>query len=156
MRRLSVHTALAVSIALTIAACGNSSSSSSASGPSTTTTTSAPAATSGGGASVSSGAVHAVLRALNHTPRVNRPWPYSVRVTDASGHPLGGKVDIEFVFAGQVVGRDTPPTHPLKHGRWHDNLRFPAAALGHPLTFRAVVHTAHGSATLNWPVTATK
>ncbi len=87
---------------------------------------------------------------------VNRPWFYSVRVTDASGHPLSGRVDIEFVFAGTVVGHDTPPTHSLIKGRWHDVLRFPAEAAGHALTFRAVVHTARGSATLNWPVTVAK
>jgi hypothetical protein len=105
---------------------------------------------------VSTGGIHAVLRAENHSPHVNRPWPYSLRVTDAAGQPLSGKVDIEFVFAGTVVGRDTPPTHPVRQGRWHDNLRFPAAAVGHPLTFRAVVHTAHGSATLDWPVTVVR
>ncbi len=87
---------------------------------------------------------------------VGRPWAYSVRVTDASGHPLSGRIDIEFVFAGTVVGHDTPPTHPLTKGRWHDVLRFPAEAVGHALTFRAVVHTAKGSVTLNWPVTVAK
>jgi hypothetical protein len=29
-------------------------------------------------------------------------------------------------------------------------------AVGHPLSFRAVVHTARGSATLTWPVTVAK
>src|SRR5689334_20234871 len=146
MRWLSVHAALAVSIAVTMSACGSSSSSSSATAPSTSTSSPARASAGGGAASASTGAVHAVLRAPNHAPRVNRPWSYSVHVTDASGHARSGTVDIEFVFAGTVVGRYTPPTHPLKNGRWHDNLRFPAAAVGHPLTFRAVVHTAHGSA----------
>jgi hypothetical protein len=154
MRRLSVHAGLAVCIVVTISACGSGSSSSSASSTRTTTSPAPPAAA--GGASVSTGPVHAVLRGQDHAPVVNAPWRYSVRVTDASGHPLSGRVDIEFVFAGTVVGHDTPPTHPLRHGRWHDVLRFPAAAAGHPLTFRAVVHTARGSATLNWPVTVAR
>jgi hypothetical protein len=81
------------------------------------------------------------------------PWPYSVTVTDPAGHPLTGTVDIEFTFGGQVVGRDTPPTHPLENGHWKDKLTFPAAALGEPLTFQAVAHTSAGSITLDWPVT---
>ena len=64
-----------------------------------------------------------------------------------------GTVDIQFAFGGQVVGRDTPPTHPVVNGRWHDTLKFPAAAVGMPLTFQAVVHTRLGSITLDWPVT---
>jgi hypothetical protein len=155
MRRLSVQ-ALAICIAVTISSCGNGSSSSSTSSAGTSTNTAPPAAADGGGASVSTGPVRAVLRAQDHAPVVNRPWSYSVRVTDASGHPLSGRVDIEFVFAGTVVGHDTPPTHPLTKGRWHDVLRFPAEAVGHPLSFRAVVQTARGSATLTWPVTVAK
>jgi hypothetical protein len=79
-----------------------------------------------------------------------------VQVTDASGHPLSGTVDIEFVFSGQVVGRDTPPTHPIENGRWQAKLKFPAAAVGTPLTLRAVVHTRVGTITLDWPITVQK
>jgi hypothetical protein len=100
--------------------------------------------------------VRGTLVGQNHTPTVGKKWPYSVTVTDSAGHPLNGKVDIEFVFAGQVVGRDTPPTHPVKNGRWHDLLTFPPAAIGQPLTFRAVVHTSAGSVTLNWPIRVKK
>jgi hypothetical protein len=92
----------------------------------------------------------------NHSPKINRNWPYAVSVTDAAGHPLDGTVTIEFTFGGQVVGRDTPPTHQLKNGGWRDNLRFPPAALGEPIDLQAVVHTQLGSITLDWPVTATR
>jgi hypothetical protein len=70
-------------------------------------------------------------------------------VSDAAGHPLSGTVEIEFV----VVGRDTPSSHPVANGRWRDTMTFPADAVGHPLTFRAVVHTRGGSITLDWPIT---
>jgi hypothetical protein len=103
---------------------------------------------------VSTGPVHATFTAPNHHPAVGKPWPYSVRVTDSSGHPLSGTVRIQFTFGGQVVGTDTPPVHPVKAGRWHDNLTFPKAATGQPVTLQAVVHTSAGSVTLNWPVTA--
>jgi hypothetical protein len=128
-----------------------SSAASAPAGTSTTGTT--PVLGQSGGASVTTGPVRATLHAVNHTPIVNKNWPYSVVVTDAAGQALSGTVDVEFVFAGQVVGRDTPPTHPLKNGRWSDNLQFPAAAVGEPLTFQVVVHTRQGSITLDWPVT---
>lgn len=108
------------------------------------------------GASITSGPVHASFTAPNHTPKVGKPWPYSVRVSDASGHPLSGTVKIQFTFGGQVVGTDTPPVHPVTNGSWHDNLTFPKAAVGEPITLQAVVHTSAGSVTLNWPVTAQK
>ena len=111
-----------------------------------TTTTTTPTS------SVSTGPVHGGLTAENHAPVVNKDWHYSLTVTDAAGHPLSGTVDIEFVFSGAVVGRDTPPTHPVTNGRWHDTVRFPADAVGEPLTFRAVVHTHLGSITLDWSI----
>ncbi len=96
--------------------------------------------------------MHGRLTAENHAPAANKDWRYSLTVTDAAGRPLSGTVDIEFVFGGMVVGHDTPPTHPVTNGRWHDTLRFPADAVGEPLTFRAVVHTRLGSITLDWPI----
>ena len=139
-------------------ACGSSTSNSRSSNTSATSSTSsapstAPAGHGGGASSVSTGPVHGILRAKNHAPQVNKSWSYAVRVTNAAGQPLSGTVDIQFVFGGQVVGRDTPPTHPVKNGTWHDSLKFPAPAIGMALTFRAVVHTALGSVILDWPVT---
>ncbi len=138
-------------------ACGGSASKSSSTKSASTPTSSTSATTSpsqgGGTSSVSTGPVHGTLHAGNHAPRVNQPWAYSLRVTDASGHPLSGTVDIQFVFGDQVVGRDTPPHHVVTNGRWQDKLTFPAAAVGAPLKFRAVVHTQLGSITLDWPVT---
>ena len=138
-----------------IAGCGSSTSSSSSTRPQTApvaTSTTSPSQNAGT-SSVSTGPVRATLRGKNHAPKVNADWQYSVRVTSASGQLLSGTVDIEFVFGGQVVGRDTPPTHTVANGSWHDTLKFPAPAVGMPLTFRAVVHTRLGSVTLDWPVT---
>ncbi len=137
----------AAAIALALTACGGSNSkSSSATLSATGTGHSSPAPTP----------VHGRLVGANHSPTVGVNWPYTVTVTDAAGHPLNGTVTIEFTFGGQVVGRDTPPTHPLTNGRWHDNLKFPAAALGEPIDLQAVVHTHLGSITVDWPVTATR
>lgn len=148
-----------VLIALTLPACGGSSKPTTTKSQITTATPtpSAPqtttASSAGGGSSVvTSGGIHATLSAANHSPIANRAWPYAVTVMDASARPLSGTATIQFVFAGQVVGRDTPPTHPLRHGRWHDVLKFPARAVGIPLDFEVVVSTPAGKLTLHWPV----
>ncbi len=130
-----------------VTACGSSSKSRSVS------TTSPTATTASGGATVTTGPVHATLHGADHNPTVGKNWPYSVRVSDASGHPLSGTVKIQFVFGGTVVGTDRPAVHPVKNGLWHDNLMYPKAAVGYPLMLQAVVRTSAGSVTLNWPVT---
>jgi hypothetical protein len=104
--------------------------------------------------SVSAGKMHASLHGANHAPTAGKLWGYSVLATDASGNPLSGAVDTEFVFGAAVVGHEAPPTHPLRHGRLDDRVTFPAQAVGVPLTFRVVVHTGLGSITLNWAVKA--
>jgi hypothetical protein len=156
------------------AGCGGSSSSSpgpsptsggAGAAPSATNATSATSATtsSAGSASAttqttatgvtgSNGALRATLHAPNHTPKAGTFWHYSVRASDANGKPVAGTVETVFAFGGQVVGRESPPTHPLTRGRLNDKVTFPARALGIPLTFRVVVHTHLGSITLDWPV----
>jgi hypothetical protein len=140
-------------MSLAVAACGGGSSSSSTHTTATAQTTATQSqASQGGTSSVTTGPVHGALIAKDHAPQAGKLWPYAVHVSDAAGHPLSGTVDIEFVFGGQVVGRDTPPTHPVRNGLWHDKLTFPAPAVGEPLMFRAVVHTSLGTITLDWPV----
>jgi hypothetical protein len=100
--------------------------------------------------------LHATLVGENHTPTANKPWPYTVTAVDAKGRPLSGMVTIEFTFNGTVVGHDTPPTHKITNGRWHDNLTYPAQAVGEPIALQAVVHTGIGSATLQWAIKVQK
>jgi hypothetical protein len=137
-----------------LAACGGSGQKSSTSKTQTTTapTTSTSHSATTGGPSVSTGPVRGTLTARNHAPKVGHSWPYSVTVTDASGHPLSGTVDSEFVCGAQAVGHDTPPTHPVKNWHWTDSLESPATAVGQPLMFQAVVHAGVGSVTLDWPI----
>jgi hypothetical protein len=96
----------------------------------------------------------ATLHAESHTPIVNKLWSYSVQATDASGHALSGTVDTQFVYGGQVVGRESPPTHPLTNGRLDDQVTFPSESIAIQLTFEVVVNTSLGSVTLDWPVRA--
>jgi len=147
---------LGVVLILAVAACGGRGTKPGSTQARTTSITTPAPRTTVGTSSVSTGPVRGVLRADNHTPKANRLWSYTVTVRDARSHPLSGRVTIEFVFGGEVVGRDTPPTHPVRQGRWHDRLTFPPTAIGPRLVFRAVVHTRLGSITLDWPIRVRK
>jgi hypothetical protein len=142
-------------LAVAAAACGGGSKTSSK--PSSTQSSSTPTTTAAsspsGGAALSSGPVHATLRGTNHDPVAGKNWFYTVTASDAAGHPLAGTVLTEFDVAGQVEGRESPPTHRLKNGRLKDVIQFPARSVGIPLTLQTVVRTQLGTATLDWPVT---
>jgi hypothetical protein len=143
-------TVVMITLTMGLAACGGSTST-------TSSSRSASAAPSGAsGSSVTVGPVRGTLKGDNHAPKLKQNWFYTVTVTDASGHPLGGTVVTEFTFGGQVVGRETPPTHKLTNGRLHDRINFPPPSLGQPLAVQTVVRTPKGSITLSWPVTPTK
>jgi hypothetical protein len=139
-------------LALGLTACGSTTQTKTHTDSTKAQTTSSTSTTAGPTSSVTTGPVHATFTAPNHAPKAGVLWPYSVRVTDASGQPLSGTVAIEFTYAGSVVGHDTPPVHPVKDGHWQDKLTYPADAVGQPLTVQAVIHTTQGSVTLNWPI----
>ena len=94
----------------------------------------------------------ATLHGQDHSPKINANWFYSVEAVNAQGQALAGTVATEFVYNGQVVGHESPPTHPLTNGRLDDKVQFPPASLAIPLVFQVVVTTADGSVTLDWPV----
>jgi hypothetical protein len=87
--------------------------------------------------------ISATMHASSHHPRVDRPWPVSFTVTQA-GRAARARVRYEYLFAGQVVAHRSNYRF---SGRFRDVFRWPASALGYPLTFRAVITT--GKATLN-------
>ena len=161
--KATVGTVIAMVVAgLAAAGCGGSTSThtntTAHAATHTTTTHSSPAASAATATtpSVNTGPVHASLHGASHTPTAGKLWPYTVRVTNASGKPLEGTVATEFAFAGTVVGRESPPVHTLKDGVLHDRITFPSSAIGHPLTLVTIVHTSAGSVALGWPVTARK
>lgn len=153
--RIVAGAALLALSAGVLSACGGSSkqtlTKTKATPPTTTPAASPTTATT---PTASSGPVHATLRGATHTPTAGKPWDYSVHVTDATGKPLTGTVETEFVAPGiGVVGKETPPIHPLKNGLLSDSVTFPAAALGHPLYLVTVVRTSAGSVAVGWSVT---
>lgn len=156
-RGLRATVILAAVLSVAVAGCGNSQPTPRpTSGPTNLSTTAATTSTplpATGARSISAGALRATLNGQDHTPKINQPWPYSLKVTNTTGQPISGTVAIEFLLAGQIVAYDKPPTHPITNGLWQSTLKFPNSALGYPLTLRAIAHTRAGSITVNWPVT---
>lgn len=164
MRRIPPKSGLlalvvAASLAIfVLAGCGSSKKSTTAA-PATSTSTARASASPATATSptVTTGPVRATLRGENHAPVAGKPWSYSVRVTDPSGHPLEGTVETDFVVQPiGVVGKETPPVHRLKGGKLNDNVTFPAEAVGHPITLATVIHTSAGSVALGWSVSVSK
>jgi hypothetical protein len=173
IKRTFARALAVVLVSLTVAACGSSSksttarstastssasstaSASSATAPSTSAASASP--TGATSPTVTTGPVRVTLHGSSHNPAAGKLWSYSVHVTDAGGHPLSGTVDTDFVVAGLgVVGKETPPVHPLKNGVLNDQVTFPAQAAGEPLMLVTVVHTSAGSVAVGWPVSVAK
>lgn len=131
--------ALALATAVSIAGCGSSSKK--------------PASTATRPNAAGSGNLVATLAAPNHTPKVGKPWVISVTAHDAAGHPVRAHVQYLFLFNGAVVARRSNYTF---SGSFHDNIQWPAQAIGLPLTFRALVTSAIGTKALDYPVTVSR
>lgn len=90
------------------------------------------------------------LQATTHRPTAGAPWPIVIRAYDPAGRPLAAEVRYQYLFGGAVVARRS---HYRFRGTFHDTFRWPARALGVPLTFRAVVTTRFGVRKLDYDVT---
>ncbi len=92
-------------------------------------------------------AFKATLTAPTHRPRVNRPWPITIRATDPAGHPIRARVTMRFLFAGIPVGKVDNGRVYTFVGTWRERkgeeIKFPATSRGQRLTFQALV-TARG------------
>jgi hypothetical protein len=138
--------AASAALVLAVAACGGSSKSPSSSSESRSSPSPSQPA------SVAKPKFRATLVGQDHAPVATERWHYTVRALSASGQPLAGTVETEFAFGGQVVGRESPPTHALKNGVLKDVVEWPKQAIGQPIALQVVVHTSAGSQTLDWPV----
>ncbi len=157
-------------LGIALAGCGGSSSGKASSSSSTTGTaststgTSATATTStqsssasltatassgkGRTASASAGGVTATMHGSTHAPKVERAWPLHFTVTRA-GRAVKASVSYEYLFGEQVVAHRS---HYSFDGRFSDVFKWPAAAVGYPLTFRAVIVSEGATINLDYPV----
>ncbi len=85
--------------------------------------------------------------ATTHTPKVNRPWSYVVRITDLHGKPIPALVHLQVLFAGRVVGQAG-----MHHvvGVWRETTTFPPRAIGVPLVWQTVVTAKGGTVKIDY------
>ncbi len=141
--------------ALALAGCGSSSSSSSSSAAAAPTTstpaTTTPKPSVPGAVTASSGALTATLIAGGHSPKVNVLWPIHVTALE-NGQPATATIVYEYLYGGAVVAHRS---HYTFTGHFKDTLRWPSAAVGYPLTFRAVITSGGAMVNLDYPVQVT-
>jgi hypothetical protein len=92
------------------------------------------------------------LHAGTPHPKVGRPWPVRFTVTSAAG-PVQASVRYEYLYGGQVVAHRS---HYTFTGHFSDTFIWPAASVGYPLTFRAVVVSGGTTIHLDYPVQVTR
>jgi hypothetical protein len=92
-------------------------------------------------------AFKATLSAPTHRPRVNRPWPITIRAMDRTGRPIRARLTMRLLYSGIAVGKVDNGRVYTFVGAWREpkgqEIKYPAAARGQRLTFQAVV-TARG------------
>jgi hypothetical protein len=142
---------------LALYGCGGSSggsAKSSTSRPATPQAVSSAPASAGTGNSVTAGigGVTATMHAGTHRPKANTTWPFRFAVVRA-GKPVTASVSYEYLLGGQVVGRASRYTF---SGHFSDTTSWPAASIGYPLTFRAVVRADGATINLDYPVQVTR
>jgi hypothetical protein len=99
-------------------------------------------------------AFKATLIAPTHRPRVNRPWPITIRATDLQGHPIRARLTMRFLFGGVPVGEVDEGKVWRFYGTWREpkgeEIEFPAASRGQRLTFQARVTVRGQTIKLNY------
>lgn len=110
----------------------------------------ATATASGSATTVTANAVSVTvtMHGSTHEPRVGPLWPDSFEVTSA-GRPATASLEYEFLLAGQVVAHRS---HYTFTGHFHDTIEWPAAAVGYPLTLRAVIRARGTLLNIDYPV----
>jgi hypothetical protein len=99
-------------------------------------------------------AFKASLVAPTHRPRVNRPWPITIRATDPAGRPIRARLTMRFLFAGVPVGKVDNGRVYTFTGVWREpkgeEITFPAQSRGQRLTFQALVTARRKTIKLNY------
>jgi hypothetical protein len=99
-----------------------------------------------------------LISAPTHAPRANVKWWYAVRLSDASGMGLRGRLTMEVIDPlGSSHPVDFGPTTrkivnwPIR-GRFRDYAIWPASSRGYRLTLRATVRAKGATATASYAV----
>ena len=96
----------------------------------------------------------ATLSAPTHRPRVNRPWPITIRAADLGGHPIRARLTMRLFYNGIAVGKVDNGRAYTFTGAWREKkgeeIEFPPASRGQRLTFQAVVTARRATIKLNY------
>jgi hypothetical protein len=102
-----------------------------------------------------SGPLSASMVPSTHHPKVNAKWPLKVTAT-LHGKPAHASAVYEFLFGGSVVS--TQYVRGNKHfaftGHFSDDLVFPPASEGEPLTLSVVIAADGHKVSLEWAITS--
>ncbi len=101
-----------------------------------------------GRVSASADGLTASMRPATSRPKVERPWPISFTITRA-GRPVHAGVSYEYLLGEQVVAHRS---HYSFTGHFADVFKWPASAVGYPLTFRAVIVSGGVTIDLDYPI----
>jgi hypothetical protein len=101
-------------------------------------------------------AVNVSIISPTHHPKVNKPWPVTVRVTDSFGKPLPAKLTMRILFGGTPVGKaDNGKVYSFV-GSWRESkgneITWPRASRGQPLEFEVIVTAAHRTLKRTWAI----
>jgi hypothetical protein len=101
--------------------------------------------------------VNVTIISPTHHPKVNQPWPVTVRVTDASGKPLPATLTMRILFGGTPVGKvDNGKVYRFV-GSWRETkgneITWPPMSRGQPLQFEVIVKAAHRTLKRTWAIT---
>jgi hypothetical protein len=89
---------------------------------------------------------------------VNQAWVITIRATDLRGRPIRARLTMRFLVAGITVGKVDDGRVYTFVGTWREKkgqeIKFPAEARGHRLTFQALVTARGHTLKLNYWVRA--
>src|SRR6266480_4738077 len=101
--------------------------------------------------------IRVTIAALTHHPRVNAPWPVTVRVANAAGQPVAATLTMSILLGGSPVGKvDNGRVYHVV-GAWREKkgeeIKWPTASRGQHLQFEAIVTAQHMTVKRTWTVT---
>src|SRR2546429_9815321 len=88
-------------------------------------------------------AFKATLSAPTHRPRVNHPWPITIRAMDPGGHPLRARLTMRLLYNGIAVGKVDNGRVYTFVGGWREKKgregEYPTRSRGHGLPVQSLL-----------------
>ena len=85
-----------------------------------------------------------------HSPRVGRPWHFTVRVTDLHGRPLPGTVKPHVLLSGRVI--DTIGWFGFSNGTFKHDIGWTSVKKGQPRVLRFEVDANGSAKNVDYPI----